>query len=237
MIIFPAIDLCEGQAVRLFKGDFAQKTVYSDDPVSVAEAFVKQGATHVHLVDLDGAKTGVRRHFELINEIKKRTGLFTEVGGGIRTVSDIEAYLCAGIDRVIIGTKAAEDPDFITNIPAKYRGKVAVGADIKNGFLAVKGWTETSDKDIFTFCSFLEKEGIRTVICTDITKDGAMEGTNGGLYKELSEKFDLDIVASGGVSSIDDVRRLRDMGLYGAIIGKAYYIGAIDLKQAIEVGR
>ncbi|MBP5313034.1 MAG: 1-(5-phosphoribosyl)-5-[(5-phosphoribosylamino)methylideneamino]imidazole-4-carboxamide isomerase [Clostridia bacterium] len=237
MIIFPAIDLCGGQAVRLFKGDFAQKTVYSDDPVSVALDFAAKGASHIHLVDLDGAKTGVRKHFDLIKEIKARTGLFAEVGGGIRAREDIEAYLSAGIDRVILGTKAAQDPEFIAELPAEVRERIAVGVDIKDGCVAVKGWTETSKLDVFTFCETIGRLGVRTVICTDISKDGAMQGASHELYRDISGKYDLDIIASGGVSSIDDVRKLRAMDLYGAVIGKAYYVGAVDLAQAIEVSR
>ena len=237
MILFPAIDLSGGEAVRLYKGDFSQKTVFSSDPPAVAEDFKSKGATHIHLVDLDGAKAGARTHFDLICSIKKRTGLFVEVGGGIRTQEDVKAYLDAGVDRVILGTVAVADPTFLSRLPADYRARVAVGVDIKDGFVAVKGWTETSDKDAFTFCENLQKEGVRTVICTDVSKDGAMQGANEDLYRALSERFDLDFVASGGVSSLEDVKRLRALGLYGAIIGKAYYLGAIDLAQAIEVAK
>ena len=237
MILFPAIDLCGGEAVRLYKGDFAQKTVYSSSPLSVAKDFQKKGATHIHLVDLDGAKSGTRAHFDLITEIKRKTGLFAEVGGGIRLAEDVEAYLAAGIDRVILGTVAAEDPAFISRLPLSAREKIAVGVDVKDGYVAVKGWTETCGKDVFSFCEDLQREGVRTVICTDISKDGAMQGTNGALYQALTERFDLDFVASGGVSSMDDVKKLRALGLYGAIIGKAYYVGAIDLAQAIEVAK
>lgn len=237
MILFPAIDLSDGQAVRLYKGDFAQKTVYSDHPEEVAADFVRQGADHIHLVDLDGAKTGARIHFDLIRAIKRRTGLFVEVGGGIRTQSDVAAYVEAGIDRVILGTVAVQDPDFIRSLPDFYREKVAVGVDVKDGRVAVKGWTETSERDAFSFCEWLEKEGIRTVICTDISRDGAMQGTSVDLYRALGARTHLQIVASGGVSSLEDVRRLRALDLYGAIIGKAYYVGAIDLAQAIEVAK
>lgn len=237
MIIFPAIDLSGKQAVRLYKGDFAQKTVYSNDPIAVAQGFAQKGATHIHLVDLDGAKAGKREHFDLICDIKQRTGLFAEVGGGIRTQEDIEAYLSAGIDRVILGTVAVQNPTFIVGLPHNWRDKIAVGVDIKDGFVAVKGWTETSQQDVFSFCQWLQKEGVRTIICTDIGKDGAMQGVNGDLYRMLSDRFDLDIVASGGVSTIEDIRNLRAMGLYGAIVGKAYYVGAIDLAQAIEVSK
>ena len=159
------------------------------------------------------------------------------MGGGIRTAEDVAAYLDAGIDRVILGTVVVEDPAFLSRLPDAYREKIAVGVDVNDGFVAVKGWTETSAEDVYTFCNKLQKQGVRTVICTDIGRDGAMQGANGDLYKTLSARFDMDFVASGGVSSLDDVIRLRDMGLYGAIIGKAYYVGAIDLKEALEAAK
>ena len=237
MIIFPAIDLIGGEAVRLYKGDFAQKTVYSSDPLSVAKDFRAKGATHIHLVDLDGAKTGRFCNFDLILEIKEQTGLFVEVGGGIRTRESIERYLEGGIDRVILGTAAVTDPEFIPSLPKALLAKVAVGVDILNGYVAIKGWTEASDYSLFDFCARMENAGVNTVICTDITKDGAMKGASHQLYRELSERTNMNIIASGGVSSIEDIRKLRERGLYGAIIGKAYYEGAIDLSEAIEVAR
>lgn len=237
MIIFPAIDLVGGEAVRLYKGDFSQKTVYSSSPVAVAKDFCAKGATHVHLVDLDGAKTGEAKNFDLICLIKKQTDLFVEVGGGIRTQEGIERYLQAGIDRVILGTVAVTEPDFVSSLPASYLNKVAVGVDVKDGFVAIKGWTENSRYTLFDFCKKMQEAGVKTIICTDISRDGAMMGTNHDLYRELSEKTDMQVVASGGVSSLEDVKQLRARGLYGAIIGKAYYEGAIDLAQAIEVAK
>lgn len=237
MIIFPAIDLIGGEAVRLFKGDFDKKTVYSPDPMSVAKDFKAKGATHLHLVDLDGAKKGEFCNFDLICRIKKETGLFVEVGGGIRTGEAIEKYLERGVDRVILGTAAVTDPDLIPSLPKETLAKVAVGVDVKDGYVAIKGWTEASDYSLFDFCEKMEKAGVGYVICTDIGKDGAMKGTSLDLYRELSERTKMNITASGGVSSIEDVRELRDQGLYGAIIGKAYYEGAIDLTEAIEVAR
>ncbi len=235
MLIFPAIDLYDGKAVRLFKGDYAQMTVYNENPLSVARDFVAAGATCLHLVDLEGAKLGTTPNLEIIRSIKKETGLFTEVGGGIRTMEVVRAYLEAGIDRVILGTAAVNDEEFLRQAIAEYGERVAVGVDIKDGKVAIKGWTETSALDAFDFCRKLESIGVRTVICTDISKDGAMQGTNRALYRSLSEQFKLDIVASGGVSSIDDVAHLTALGVYGAIIGKAYYTGAISLSEAIEV--
>ncbi|MBR3906428.1 MAG: 1-(5-phosphoribosyl)-5-[Clostridia bacterium] len=237
MLIYPAIDLYEQQAVRLFKGDYAQKTVYSENPVEVARDFKASGATHIHLVDLEGAKFGTTPNLSVIVNIKRETGLFTEVGGGIRTMDVIDAYLSAGIDRVILGTAAVTDEGFVEKAVAKYGDKIAVGIDIKDGFVAIKGWTEKSRWDAFAFCEKMQKIGVKTMICTDISKDGAMQGTNRALYKQLSEKFSMQIIASGGVSSMEDVEALRQMELYGAIIGKAYYTGAINLKEAIEVAK
>ena len=237
MLIYPAIDLYEQQAVRLFKGDYAQKTVYSENPVEVARDFKAAGATHIHLVDLEGAKLGTTPNLSVIVNIKKETGLFTEVGGGIRSMETIDTYLSAGIDRVILGTAAVTEEGFVEKAVAKYGDHIAVGIDIKDGYVAIKGWTEKSQWDAFDFCEKMQKIGVKTMICTDISKDGAMQGTNRALYKQLSEKFSMQIIASGGVSSMEDVKALRQMELYGAIIGKAYYTGAINLKEAIEVAK
>lgn len=237
MNIFPAIDLYEGKAVRLFQGDYNQMTVYSHRPLSVARDFEAAGATHVHLVDLEGAKTGTTPNLQVVTAIAKQTGLFTEIGGGIRTPETVEAYLSAGVDRVILGTAAVTDEAFLKQAVAEYGEAIAVGVDIKDGQVAIKGWTETSQYDCRTFCKKMEILGVKTLICTDISKDGAMQGTNRALYRTLCNDYDLQIVASGGVSSLEDVKALADMGLYGAIIGKAYYIGAIDLKEAIEVAK
>ena len=235
MNIFPAIDLYDGKAVRLYKGDYRQMTVYSDNPVSVALDFAAAGAKFVHIVDLEGAKEGTTPNFEVVRAIKNACGLFCEIGGGIRTMEVIDRYLNAGIDRVILGTAAVTQKDFVREAVAKYQDRIAVGADIKDGYIAVKGWTETSKLTIENFCALMQQIGVQTLICTDISKDGAMMGTNLSLYRYLSQKFSMQIIASGGVSSIDDVQRLADMKLYGAIIGKAYYTGGIDLRRAIEV--
>lgn len=235
MLIFPAIDLYEGKAVRLYKGDYSQMTVYSNDPPEIAKKFKQAGATHLHLVDLQGAKTGETPNLETIRAIRESTDLFIEVGGGIRTMQVIERYLSAGVDRVILGTAAVTDPDFVHKAVAAYGEKLAVGVDIKDGSVAIKGWTETSGIDPFAFCEQMQKIGVCTLICTDISKDGAMQGTNRALYKQLSERFSLQIIASGGVSSLEDVKALSEMNLYGAIVGKAYYVGAIDLKEAIRL--
>lgn len=235
MKIFPAIDLFQGQAVRLFKGDYQQMTVYNPDPVAVAKDFQSAGATCLHLVDLEGAKSGTTPNLSVIAHIVAQTKLFTQVGGGIRSLDTIKAYLAHGVDRVILGTAAVTDHDFLTQAVSQFGERIAVGVDIRDGFVAIKGWTEQSQFTCDEFCEKLQKLGVKTLICTDISRDGAMKGTNLELYRRLSQTYSMDIVASGGVSSMADIRALREMELYGAIIGKAYYTGAIDLRQAIEV--
>ncbi len=237
MIIYPAIDLYEGKAVRLFKGDYNQMTVYNNNPLAVAQDFLQCGSTHMHIVDLQGARDGTTPNLETVRKIKNHTGLFCQVGGGIRSMEVIERYLSAGIDRVILGTAAVTDPDFLADALYKYGDKIAVGIDIKDGRVAIKGWTETSDKDALAFCSQMQTAGVKTIICTDISKDGAMQGTNHGLYKTLSEKFNLQIIASGGVSTLKDIQQLSDQKIHGAIVGKAYYTGDLNLAQAIEVAK
>ena len=237
MLIYPAIDLYGGKAVRLFKGDYNQMTVYNDDPLAVAKDFVRCGATRIHLVDLEGARDGNTPNLDTVCRIKEATGLFCEVGGGIRTMEVIDRYISAGMDRVILGTAAVKDPELVTRAVAKYGDKIAVGIDIKDGLVAIKGWTETADLEAMAFCGQMEKTGVKTVICTDISKDGAMQGTNHGLYQTLSQRFSLQIIASGGVSSLEDVKRLAAQNLHGAIVGKAYYAGDIDLAEAIEVAK
>ena len=235
MKLFPAIDLYEGKAVRLYKGDYAQMTVYSDDPASVAADFAASGATCIHIVDLEGAKSGTTPNFDTVCKIKATSGLFCEIGGGIRTMDVIDRYLSAGVDRVILGTAAVGNLDFVKDAVEKYGERIAVGADLKDSYVAVKGWIEKTDLLAEDFFRQMQNVGVKTVICTDISKDGAMMGTNLELYRSLSQKFSMQIVASGGVSSLEDVKKLNEMGLYGAIIGKAYYTGAIDLKEAVEV--
>lgn len=237
MLIYPAIDLYGGKAVRLYKGDYAQMTVYNDNPVAVAQDFVASGATCIHLVDLEGAKAGTTPNFDTIAAIKNITGLFCEIGGGIRSMETIDRYLSAGIDRVILGTAAVTEPGFVEQAVAAYGDKIAVGIDIKDGYVAIKGWTVKSEETAFDFTEKMQKIGVKTMICTDISKDGAMQGANHDLYRQLSERFDMDIIASGGVSSMVDVEKLTALNIHGAIVGKAYYTGAIDLKKAIEVAK
>ena len=237
MLIYPAIDLYGGKAVRLYKGDYGQMTVYNDDPAAVALDFRSKGATHIHLVDLEGAKSGTTPNLDTVTAIKRASGLFCEVGGGVRGMDVVRRYLDAGIDRVILGTAAVTDPAFLREAVAEYGEKIAVGIDIRDGFVAIKGWTERSQEKALDFCEKMQALGVKTLICTDISKDGAMEGANHGLYKTLSQQFDMNIIASGGVSSLEDVEKLAKLNIHGAIIGKAYYTGAVDLAAVIEVAK
>lgn len=235
MRLFPAIDLFQGKAVRLFQGDYAQMTVYNDNPVEVARNFQSLGAEYLHLVDLEGAKLGTTSNLPVIQRILEETDLFTEVGGGIRNMETVDSYLSLGVDRVILGTAAVTDKAFLVQALQKYGEKIAVGVDLKDGYVAIRGWTEKSAVTAPDFFSRMENIGVKTIICTDISKDGAMQGPNRALYEELGNQFNVNIIASGGVSSIQDIEALKKMGLYGSIIGKAYYTGAVDLKRALEV--
>ena len=237
MKLYPAIDLYEGKAVRLYKGEYRQMTVYNENPVAVAMDLEAAGSQCIHLVDLEVAKFGTTSNLPVIQRIVEATDLFVEVGGGIRTMETIEAYLSIGVNRVILGTAAVTDRAFLEEALAKYGERIAVGVDLKDGFVAIKGWTEKSQWTAEAFFADLEKLGVSTVICTDISRDGAMQGTNRELYKELSAKYNIQLIASGGVSSLEDVQALNEMNLHGAIIGKAYYTGTIDLKKALEVCR
>ena len=237
MKLFPAIDLYSGNAVRLYKGDYDNMTVYSEDPLSVAKNFERAGAQFVHLVDLEGAKPGKPPNLAVIKKIVENTTLFSELGGGIRSIETVEKYLNIGVDRVILGTAAVTDEAFLKEALKKFSDRIAVGIDIKDGYVAIKGWTLQSKSTYEEFLQKMQGLGVRTVIVTDISKDGAMKGTNRELYAALLNKFDIDIIASGGVSSMDDIVALKEMGLYGAIIGKAYYTGSIDLRKAVEAAR
>ena len=237
MLIFPAIDLFDGKAVRLYKGDYRQRTVYSEHPEEIAADFVACGAPQIHIVDLEGAKNGDTPNFDAVCRIKNSSGAFCEIGGGIRSMAVVERYLGSGIDRVILGTAALNDEAFLRSAIHAYGDKIAVGVDIRDGCVAVKGWTEKSDTDAFAFCDKMQKLGVKTIICTDISRDGAMQGTNRELYRQLAAEFSMQITASGGVSSLEDVGALRALDIYGAIVGKAYYTGAIDLRRAVEAAK
>ncbi len=235
MNIIPAIDLIDGKAVRLQKGDYAKVTVYSDRPEEVAKNFRSCGAHFLHVVDLDGAKSGKADNFEAIRRIIEATDLSVEVGGGIRSMETVELYASIGVDRIILGTAALTDPKFLTEAVERYGERIAVGVDIKDGMVAIKGWTEVSDMSCNEFCRRLENMGVGSVICTDISKDGMMAGTNLELYSRLCREFNIKIVASGGISTLDDIRALVRMNVYGAILGKALYTGAIDLSEAVKL--
>lgn len=237
MKLFPAIDIVNGKAVRLFKGDYDKMTIYSEHPEEIAKDFYSKGAKCIHVVDLEGAKNGGTPNIETIKKIADSTPAFMEVGGGIRSEKVIETYLNAGVNRVILGTSAVTDPDFLKSAIRNFGDKIAVGVDIKDQMVAIKGWTEKSSLNGLDFCKKMQDEGVKTIICTDISKDGAMQGTNRELYKVLANTLDLNIIASGGVSSIEDVKALRELNLYGAIIGKAYYTGDIDLQTALKVAK
>ena len=237
MIILPAIDLFDKKAVRLYKGDYNNMTVYSDNPIEIARDFEKCGATHIHMVDLEGAKDGTTPNIDIVAQVARETGLFVEIGGGIRSIETIEKYLDAGVGRVILGTAAVNDNELLLTAVSKYGERIAVGADVKDGCIAIKGWLENSGITLDDFMAKMQGIGVRNIICTDISKDGAMRGTNLELYRDLSAKYSMDITASGGVSSMNDVIELRKMQIYGAIIGKAYYTGDIDLRSAVEVAK
>lgn len=237
MKLFPAIDLYEGKAVRLYQGDYSQMTVYSEHPAEAAMDFRRAGAEYLHLVDLEGAKSGTAANLGIIQSIVETAGLFTEVGGGIRNMETVEQYLSLGVDRVILGTAAVTDREFLWRALERFGKRIAVGVDLKDGYVAIRGWTEKSRLTARDFFDQMQAMGVSTVICTDISRDGAMRGTNRELYRQLAARYSIDLIASGGVSSLEDISALRDMGLYGAIVGKAYYTGAIDLKQALEVAK
>ena len=237
MIILPAIDMYDGKAVRLYKGDYSKMTVYSDDPVGVARSLAASGAEYLHLVDLEGAKSGETPNYKTVCAVKRESGLFCEIGGGVRTMKVIASYIEAGVDRVILGTAAVEDNELLSEAVREYGDRIAVGIDLKNGLAAIRGWTEQSDITADSLFEKVSSLGVSTVICTDISKDGVMNGTSIDLYSRIKDKYGLNIIASGGVSSLDDVRALKKLGVYGAIIGKAYYTGVIDISLAISEAR
>lgn len=237
MKIFPAIDLYGGKAVRLRKGDYNEMTVYSDRPELVAEDFLASGAECIHLVDLEGAKSGDTPNFETVKRIVSKKRLFSEIGGGIRHLKTVEKYLEAGASRVILGTAAVEDEAFLNDAVRLFGDKIAVGADVKDGFIAVKGWLEKSSIPLFDFSRHMQELGVKTLICTDISRDGEMRGANLELYKRLTDELDMQIIASGGVTKLEEILVLKKSGVSGAIVGKAYYEGLIDLREAIDAAK
>ena len=235
MTIYPAIDLYDGKAVRLIRGDYEQMTVYSDNPPEIANGFKKAGATSAHIVDLEGARDGKPANYAVIERIVAESGLDVQVGGGIRTAETIKKYLGVGVKRVILGTAAVSEPGFLQEMANAFGEHIAVSADVKDGYIAIKGWTETSDLDILGFCRTVEGIGVKTLICTDISKDGLLGGANIELYRMLREKLSISIIASGGITSIDEIIALSALGMDGAIIGKALYTGAIDLASVCSL--
>jgi len=235
LIIYPAIDLYEGKAVRLKQGDYSQMTVHGNDPAAVAQGFKDAGAKALHIVDLEGARDGKPANFEIIARIASETGLFIQVGGGIRTSRTIEKYLGAGIKRVILGTAAVSDSGLLSDMISEFGDAIAVSVDIKDGFVAIRGWREVSNRDAHEFCDTVEKLGVQTLICTDISKDGMLRGTNIGLYRTLREKLSAGLIASGGVTDLNEIKTLSELGMDGAILGKALYSGKIDLTEAVTL--
>ena len=235
MKLFPAIDLFDGKAVRLLRGEYDKMTVYNDDPPAQARIFKDAGAEFLHVVDLEGARDGLTPNFETAKRIITESGLHVEIGGGIRDRATIEKYIDAGVLRVILGTAAAASPELVCEMTSEFGGKIAVGVDIRDGFVAVRGWTELTDYHVYDFCLMMQDAGVQTIICTDISKDGLLSGTNMELYGELSRRLSVDIIASGGVSTLDDVKTLREMNLHGCILGKALYTGGIDLAEAVRL--
>ena len=237
MKIFPAIDILDGKAVRLLHGDYNSVTVYGNDPVEVALKMRGEGAEYLHTVDLCGARDGSPSASGIIREIKKRTGLFVQCGGGVRSMASVDAYIDSGVDRVIIGSAALDDEEFLCSALQKYGDKIAVGADVRDGVISLHGWLEGTDVTVDGFFERMSALGVRTAVCTDISRDGAMRGANRKLYASLCEKYAIDLIASGGVSDLSDVRALSLLGTYGAIIGRAYYEGALSIKDAAEAAR
>ncbi len=233
MLLFPAIDLLDGKVVRLYQGDYDQQETFGDDPAAFAAQFAAAGATHLHVVDLEGAKHGARRNFQQVKDILAAAPLFVELGGGIRDDATVYNCLEAGVGRVILGTAALKDPAFTRRMVAEYGEQIAVGVDARDGRVAVEGWCATSDVDSVAFCREMRDAGVEYIIYTDISRDGAQRGANLEIYEKLREIDGLRLTASGGVSSLADIRALRDMDLYGAILGKALYSGAVKLQDAI----
>jgi phosphoribosylformimino-5-aminoimidazole carboxamide ribotide isomerase len=233
MNIIPAIDLQSGRCVRLTQGDFGQQKIYDVDPVAIAKRYESEGAHYLHIVDLDGAKEGQPMNVHVIQNIRQAVSMFIEVGGGIRTIETAAMYLSMGIDRVIIGTSAIEDEKMLASLINQYHDRIAVGLDVDRQHVMVRGWMKDTKVHLDTVLSKLETIGVETIICTDIQKDGMLEGTNLELYRQLKEKTKMNIIASGGVTSMNEIKELRALNLEGAIIGKALYENRLILKEVI----
>ncbi len=237
MYILPATDIYDGKVVRLYKGDYAQMTVYSEKPLHVAKEFADCGAEFLHVVDLEGARDGTTPNRKVVEKLVEKSGMSVEIGGGVRTEDTVKTYIDIGVERVILGTTAATDPVFLEKMVNRYGDRIAVGVDIRDGFVAIKGWTEKSEIRSDVFFERLQHMGVSTVIVTDISRDGALHGTNLELYKELRARYSMQIIASGGISTLDEIVELREMDIYGAILGKAIYTGDLRLKDAVKLAR
>lgn len=237
MIIFPAIDIKDGNCVRLKQGDFNKQDIYFNDPLQVAKKWESFGSEFIHIVDLDGAKSGESRNFEIIKKIAKEVKIPIQVGGGIRSKEVVDTYLKAGVNRVILGTSAINNRELLVELVKEYKEKIVVSIDAKDGMVAIDGWINLSEIKSVEFIKELEEIGVKTIVYTDIAKDGMMEGPNFDMYDQVLKENNIDVIASGGVSTIEDVKRLSDMKMYGAIIGKSLYIEKIDLKEALEVSK
>lgn len=234
MIILPAMDLLDGKPVRLYQGDYKRKESVGDDAFLIARQFKAAGASYLHLVDLNGAKMGKPCNFALIQKIVAEIGIPVEVGGGIRTFSDIERYLQCGAKRIILGTAALENPSFLKEALCRYGDRLAVGLDCKDGYVYGNGWLSASQTDYITFAKEMELLGVKTLIVTDISRDGTMQGPNLAMLKELSKVVNIQLIASGGIRDLHHIKQLCELGIYGAITGKALYANTLSLKEAIE---
>lgn len=237
MIIYPAVDVREGKCVRLTQGEFNKETVYADNPVEMALKWEKAGAQYLHVVDLDGARTGKSQNIAVISEIAGKIGIPVQLGGGIRTIEMIENFLNEGIKRVILGTSAVKDPELVKRAVNTFENNVVIGIDAKDGMVAIEGWEKTSEFKAVDFAKKMEDLGVKTIIYTDISRDGMLTGPNLKAMEEMVKAVGIDIIASGGVGKIEDIKNLKEVGVSGAIVGRALYTGDVDLKQAIDIGR
>ena len=234
MIIYPAVDVKDGKCVRLVQGRFSDETIYSENPVEVALKWEKLGAPYLHVVDLDGARTGEPQNIAVISEMAVKLGIPIQLGGGIRSIESIEIILCKGIERIILGTSAVKDPQLVKKALGTFEKNIAIGIDAKNGMVAIEGWAKTSEFTAVGFAKKMEDLGAKTIIYTDISRDGMLAGPNLKAMEEMVKAVNIDVIASGGVSRLEDIKNLKSVGVAGAIIGKALYTGDIDLKQALE---
>ncbi len=237
MVIYPAVDVKDGRCVRLVQGKFNDVTVYSDNPLEMAFKWEKLGAQYLHVVDLDGARTGEPQNMDVISKMAVNVGIPVQLGGGIRSIEMIEIILCKGVQRVILGTSAVEDPELVKKAIKTFENNIVIGIDAKDGFVAIEGWAKTSSFTATGFAKKMEELGAKTIIYTDISTDGTLSGPNLKAMEEMAKAVEVEVIASGGVSSIEDVKNLKDVGVSGVIIGKALYTGNIDLKHAIEIAK